>query len=84
MPPLAKTVHVQYFALLREERGLSSETWITEAENTRQLFEELQKKHGFSLRSESLRVSVNDQFESWDSCLRENDRVVFVPPVAGG
>jgi molybdopterin converting factor small subunit len=31
-----------------------------------------------------LRVAVNDEFRDWSSALEPNDRVVFIPPVAGG
>jgi molybdopterin converting factor small subunit len=31
-----------------------------------------------------LRVAVNDEFRDWTWPLQANDRVVFIPPVAGG
>lgn len=79
-----KNIHIQYYALLREERGLSNEIYSTEAANAQELFEELQTKFAFSLPKDRLRVSINDQFEDWQSRLNENDRVVFIAPVAGG
>jgi molybdopterin converting factor small subunit len=80
----SKTIRIQYFALMREERGLSGEDYKTEAENAQELFDELNQKFHFSLASERLRVSVNDQFENWDCAINESDRIVFIPPVAGG
>ncbi len=80
----SKTIHIQYFALMREERGLSKESYATDASNAQELFEELKQKYNFSLDSERLRVSINDQFENWNHALRENDSIVFIPPVAGG
>jgi len=79
-----KTITIQYFALMREERGLSKESYNTNASNAQELFDELKEKYHFSLEAERLRVSINDQFENWSHALRENDSIVFIPPVAGG
>jgi len=31
-----------------------------------------------------LKVAVNEEFAAWDRELADGDRVVFIPPVAGG
>lgn len=80
----AKKISIQYFALLREERGLSSEELETQARDARELYRDLKSVHGFSLDCERLKVAVNDQFQDWTYQLQANDRIVFVPPVAGG
>jgi molybdopterin converting factor small subunit len=79
-----KKVHVQYYAVLREERGLPSETLSTTAQTMRDLYAELRSQHGFSLNTDRLGVAVNDEFTSWDQLLKDSDQIVFVPPVAGG
>lgn len=79
-----KTVHVRYFAALREQRGVSNETLTTSAANALQLYSELAEKHGFNLDAAMLKVAINDRFGSWDCRLQEADTVVFLPPVAGG
>ncbi|MBI5150448.1 MAG: MoaD/ThiS family protein [Candidatus Omnitrophica bacterium] len=79
-----KTVHVQYFAVLREERGRDEETLRTRARTARELYGELQRQYQFKLSSDSLRVAVNEQFSDWQSRLNSGDRVVFLPPVSGG
>ena len=79
-----KTVVVEYYALLREERGQSSEVITTQAQTPRELYEELQERFRFSLPSQRLGVAVNDEFQGWDSVLKADDKVVFIPPVAGG
>ncbi len=84
MKPGSKTIHIQYYALMREERGLSNESYNTDAQDAQQLFAELNQQFRFSLPPERLRVSINDQFENWNSAINENDRIVFIPPVAGG
>jgi molybdenum cofactor guanylyltransferase len=77
-------ITVQYYALLREQAGRSTETLSTGAHTPRELYEELRKRHPFSLAPEMLRVAVNDEFGDWSQRLAEGDAVVFIPPVAGG
>lgn len=79
-----KTVHVRYFAILREQRGLDEERVATTAATAAELYEELRVLHRFTLPAERLRVAVNDEFGSWGSPVRDGDALVFVPPVAGG
>jgi sulfur-carrier protein len=77
-------VNVQYFAILREQRGLMSETLETYAPTVSGLYEELRARHGFTLTGNRVRAAVNDAFVPQSHVLREGDRVVFIPPVAGG
>lgn len=77
-------VNVQYFAILREQRGLSVERVETAGSTVAGLYEELRARHGFTLPGERVRAAVNDTFVPASHILREGDRVVFIPPVAGG
>ena len=77
-------VHVQYFAVLRERAGLSRETVATAAATAADLYDELAARHPFGLPRSMLRVAVNDEFADWSRPLGAGDRVVFIPPVAGG
>ena len=79
-----KTVHVQYFALLREQRGLSKETLSTHADDAAALYAELAARHGFTLPVARLRAALNGEFAPWPAPLKDGDEVVFIPPVAGG
>jgi molybdopterin-guanine dinucleotide biosynthesis protein A len=78
------SVKVQYYALLREQAGRSEEAVTTSARTPRELYEELRRRHPFSLAPEMLRVAVNAEFGEWSQPLAEGDAVVFIPPVAGG
>jgi hypothetical protein len=78
------SVHVQYFAILREQRGLTTETLVTPATTPAALYEELRARHGFTLPADRVRAAVNDAFVTAGAALRDGDRVVFIPPVAGG
>jgi molybdopterin converting factor subunit 1 len=79
-----KTVTLQYFALLREQAGCSQEQVETAAATPAELYEQVRQRHGFTLPLALLRVAINDEFRDWTSPLQANDRVVFIPPVAGG
>ena len=77
-------VTIEYYAMLREERGCQSETVNTDAVTAADLYESLKKEHSLSLNQETLRVAINEEFREWNSTLSDNDTVVFLPPVAGG
>lgn len=79
-----KTITVQYFALLREQAGRSEEAVSTMATDPQTLYGELRQRHGFTLSRDALKVAINDDFAGWDAALQHGDRVVFIPPVAGG
>jgi len=79
-----KKIHIRYYALLREQRGCSDETIQTDAQTPLELYTYLRQQHRFSLDANLLKVSLNNSFESWNSPLKNNDTVVFIPPVAGG
>lgn len=79
-----RALHVQYFALLREQAGRRAETVQSSAATPRELYAELAGRHGFSLGPDHLKVAVNDEFADWSRPLAAGDAVVFIPPVAGG
>ena len=79
-----KRVAVQYYALLREQAGRSSESLLTTADSPRELYGELKARYPFTLPPELLRVAVNAEFGDWSQPLADGDTVVFIPPVAGG
>ena len=78
------TLHVQYFAILREQRGLNQETLTTSAATPTALYDELRARHAFTLPANRVRAAVNDEFVPATHTLRDGDRLVFIPPVAGG
>ena len=81
---MMRTFYVQYFAILREQRGLTDEKLTSAASTPIALYEELRARHGFTLTGDRVRAAVNDAFVPADATLHEGDRVVFIPPVAGG
>jgi molybdopterin converting factor subunit 1 len=77
-------IDVQYFAILREQAGRPVETLDTGAATPAELYEEVRAAHGLTLPRALLRVAINDEFCDWSRPLAAGDRVVFIPPVAGG
>lgn len=77
-------LHIQYFALLREQRGLTEESLVTNAATPTALYEELRARHAFSLPADRVRAAVNGAFVAADAALKDGDHLVFIPPVAGG
>lgn len=77
-------VSIQYFAILREQRGQTQETLATEAATPVALYEELRARHGFTLPADRVRAAVNGEFVAAATPLRPDDTIVFIPPVAGG
>ncbi len=79
-----KNINIAYFALLREQRGCAQENISTSAATALDLYNELQQRYNFTLGNKSLQVAINDEFTGWDTQLENNDKIVFIPPVAGG
>lgn len=78
------TLQIQYFALLREQRGANEEELETAATTPTELYEELRAKHAFTLPADRVRAAVNGEFVAADAALKTGDSIVFIPPVAGG
>lgn len=79
-----KQIHIRYFAVFRERRGLGEETIPTTADTAKELYDQLAANHDFPLASSAVRVSVNLEFRPMGTKLQEGDQVAFIPPVAGG
>ncbi len=79
-----KTIHVRYYAMLREARGCAEETIRTAAATADELYGELRARYGFRLPREHVKAAVNGEIGSWDVGLKSNDSIAFFPPMAGG
>ena len=83
-PPEGKTIHLRYYAQMREQTGHEEESIQTQATTAKDLYEALRLRHDFPLEIGSLAVAVNDEMADMDSEIKDGDNVVFIPPVAGG
>jgi molybdopterin converting factor small subunit len=79
-----KELNVYYYAVLKEKSGKTEEDIESIAATPLELYKDLARKYDFPLDSRSIRVSINEEFQSMDTALCSGDRVIFIPPVAGG
>ncbi len=83
--PSTRQLHVRFFAILREQAGASTLTLDTAAADAAALYAELQGRHpGLTFPATLLKVSINERYAELSAPLNAGDRVVFIPPVAGG
>jgi molybdopterin synthase sulfur carrier subunit len=75
---------VLYFASLRDVARIDSEIIQTQAMDLAALYAELQRRHGFAMPREQLRVAVDGAFARWQDAPREGSEIAFIPPVSGG
>ena len=81
----ARPLHVRFFAILREQAGCSICDASSAASDANQLYAELQQRFpGLVFPVHLLRVSINERYAPMDTALHAGDRVVFIPPIAGG
>lgn len=78
-------LNVKYFASLREKAAKSNEEiLIEEGKTPKDIYLELSAKYGFPLSANEIKFSVNNEYVEPSVRLKENDLLVFIPPVAGG
>lgn len=79
-----KSIKLVYFALLREKANKESEEINTEAKTYGELYLELSHRYNFELPNHMVQVAVDDFFTSMSSEIQDHQKIVFIPPVAGG
>ena len=77
-------VKIKYFASMREKCGKSDEVLDTNSINPRELFDEITNKYSLNININTLKVAINESYESFETKLQEMDVIAFIPPVAGG
>lgn len=77
-------ISIQYFAMLREQSGKDREEYQTDSKTYKDLYSELISKYNFDLPISMIQIAINDEYSSVDKEIRDGDKVVFIPPVAGG
>lgn len=85
MPMTSRSLHVRFFAILREQAGCAAVEVDSTAAAASQLYAELQQRFpGLAFPAHLLRVSINERYATMDTPLAAGDRIVFIPPIAGG
>lgn len=78
------TIHLEYFAILRDQTGRAAESRHTSAPTLAALYDELGEHYRFTLPRNRVRVAVDAAFASWDHTPADGETIVFIPPVSGG
>ena len=82
------TVHIQYFASIREAMGLANETLQTTAVSLAELREVLIARGGEGgsalARGKAVRMALNKVMVNESTPLLDRAEVAFFPPVTGG
>jgi molybdopterin synthase sulfur carrier subunit len=85
---MSKTVHIKYFASIREALGSGAETLVTQASTVEGLRDALIARGGVyaeSLaRGKAVRVAINQTLAVETAALVDGAEVAFFPPVTGG
>ena len=77
-------IKIQYFAVLQEITGCSSETLSLQVGSTPETVYQTLKDRYDLPNQNRLKVAINDSFCSWENILTNDDTIVFIPPVTGG
>jgi molybdopterin converting factor subunit 1 len=80
----SRQLYVRFFAILREQAGCAEVKLESAAPTPAALYAELQASHKLEFPAALLRVAVNERYADLATPLAAGDRVVFIPPVAGG
>jgi molybdopterin converting factor small subunit len=81
----SRPFQVRFFAVLREQAGCSTVELDSTAGDAAALYAELQGRYpGLGFPAHLLKVSINERYAAMDTPLAAGDRVVFIPPIAGG
>ena len=79
-----KTITVRYFAMFRDNAGLSEEQITVDAETVADVFEQTRSRHLSAEPRSHCKVAVNDEMADWSASVSDGDTVLLFPPVAGG
>ena len=77
-------ITVHYFAKLRDLTNKEKESIKIAIESTpKDIYKQLDEMYGLP-DNPNLKIAINDSFASWESELKDKDKLVFIPPVTGG
>ena len=79
-----KKVTVRYFAMFRENAGMSEEVLDMDVATALDVFEQTRPRHGSSEPIGHCKVAINDVMADWSASVSDGDTVLLFPPVAGG
>lgn len=78
-------VTVLFFAQLSEiSQKTEAQYYIQAQETALSLYQRIRAEYEFPFETSQLRAACNHCFCDWETVLKDQDIVAFIPPVAGG
>ncbi len=77
-------LEILFFGKLKEIWNTKKLTMQTTSSNIEELYTELLTKASEVPHKASIKVAINDEFVDWNSQLKDNDSIAFLPPASGG
>lgn len=78
------TYRLRYYAVLREQCGISEETVESDATTIAELYREICRRHNLTFPAGYLKVAQNGKLVPWNTALHNQDEVAWLPPYSGG
>ena len=79
-----KTLQILFFGKLKEHWESNKFTLETDCKDIESLYSELLKSSLEPPHKASIKVAINDEFVDWNTAIKNNDTIAFLPPASGG
>jgi len=79
-----KKLKILFFGKLKETWNTDEIIIETGSNDIASLYEELLKRTSEAPHKESIKIAINDEFVNWNSEVKDNDTIAFLPPSSGG
>ena len=79
-----KKLEILFFGKLKETWNTNKLSLETNSNTIEELYLELLSKVSESPHKASIKVAINDEFVNWNSPIKNNDSIAFLPPASGG
>lgn len=79
-----KKLEILFFGKLKESWNTNKINIESNCNDIESLYTELLKQASDIPHKASIKVAINDEFVNWDSSIKDNDTIAFLPPASGG
>ncbi len=79
-----KNITILFFGKLKETWNTSQLKQQTTSATIQELYTELLQLTDEEPHKGSIKVAINDEFVTWNTNIKDNDVIAFLPPASGG
>lgn len=79
-----KKLEILFFGKLKESWNTNKINIESNCNDIESLYTELLKQASDIPHKPSIKVAINDEFVNWNSSIKDNDTIAFLPPASGG